>query len=156
MKEHQNLTWNDIKEMSAETDRLIKEIAQLIKESNQRFDKLNAETNQKFDRIERKMHYKSLEGEIECDIFLFNGKSAAIIEVKYNAKPDNISIDRLISRVEVFKTLYPAYKNHNIYLGVAAMSFNQKLVWRLHRAGIATIRPIGKRMVVYDKNIKAF
>jgi len=26
----------------------------------------------------------------------------------------------------------------------------------LHRAGIATIRPIGKKMVVYDKTVKVF
>jgi hypothetical protein len=31
-----------------------------------------------------------------------------------------------------------------------------KIVWQLHRAGIATIRPIGKKMVVYDKTVRAF
>ena len=77
-------------------------------------------------------------------------------QFKENAKPDNIEIDRIISRVEVFKILFPNYKHHKIYLGVAAMSFHKSIVWQLHRAGIATIRPIGKKMVVYDKTVRAF
>ena len=114
--------------------------------------------NEKFDYIKRNFIYRG-EGDnlkAEYDIFLFNGKSAAIIEVKYKAKAENIDINKLISRVEVFKIWFPEYKNHNIYLGVAAMSFHKEIVWQLHRAGIATIRPIGKKMVVYDKTVKAF
>ena len=112
--------------------------------------------NEHFDKIKRNMSYNNGEVEAEFDLVLFNGKSAALIEVKYNAKPDNIEIDRIISRVEVFKILFPNYKHHKIYLGVAAMSFHKSIVWQLHRAGIATIRPVGKKMVVYDKTVKAF
>jgi len=36
------------------------------------------------------------------------------------------------------------------------MSFHKSIVWQLHRAGIATIRPLGKKMVVYDKTVKVF
>ena len=114
--------------------------------------------NEKFDEIKRNFIYRGHDNKLkmEYDIFLFNGKSAAIIEVKYNAKPKNIDIAKLISRVEIFKIWYPEYKNHKIYLGVAAMSFHKDLEWRLHRAGIATIRPVGKKMVVYDKTVKTF
>jgi len=111
---------------------------------------------EKFDDIKRNLSYNNGEKEAEFDIILFNGKSAALIEVKYNAKPDNISVRRIISRVETFKLLYPKYKNHNIYLGVAAMSFRKGLEKRLHRNGIATIRQVGKKMVVYDKEVKVF
>jgi hypothetical protein len=52
--------------------------------------------------------------------------------------------------------LSPNYKNHNIYLGVAAMSFRKGLEEKLHKAGIATIRQIGKKMVVFDQDVKAF
>ena len=112
--------------------------------------------NEKFDSIKRNRKFVNNEIEAEFDIILFNGKSAAIIEVKYNAKPDNISVRRIVSRVEAFKLLYPDYKNHNIYLGVAAMTFRKGLEQRLHRAGIATIRQVGKKMVVYDKEVKVF
>ncbi|MCL2436179.1 MAG: hypothetical protein FWD09_08625, partial [Lentimicrobiaceae bacterium] len=111
--------------------------------------------NEKFDRIIRSMHRRD-DDEMECDIFLFNGKSAAIIEVKYNAKHENVSVKDLISRVGRFRALYPEYRNHNIYLGVAALAFKGGLVKELHGAGIATIRPVGKKMVRYDKKVKAF
>ena len=114
--------------------------------------------NEKFDHIKRNFTYRGVDDDLkaEYDIFLFNGTSAAIIEVKYNAKAENIAIDKLISRIDVFKIWFPEYKNHKIYLGVAAMSFSKDIVWQLHRAGIATIRPVGKKMVVYDKTVRAF
>jgi Holliday junction resolvase-like predicted endonuclease len=112
--------------------------------------------NEKFDYIQRPTRISNGDVEAEFDIILFNGKSVAIIEVKYNARPDNISVRRIISRVEIFKLLYPNYKNHNIYLGVAAMTFREGLEHRLHRNGIATIRQIGKKMVVYDREMKVF
>jgi len=112
--------------------------------------------NEQYDHIQQPTRVTNGEVEAEFDIILFNGKSVAIIEVKYNAKPDNISVRRLIDRVEVFKILYPNYKNHNIYLGVAAMTFRKGLEERLHRNGIATIRQVGKKMVVYDKEVRVF
>ena len=114
--------------------------------------------NERFDHIKKNFTYRGVDDDLkaEYDIFLFNGTSAAIIEVKYNAKAENIAIDKLLSRIEVFKIWFPEYKHHKIYLGVAAMSFNKDIVWQLHRAGIATIRPVGKKMVVYDKMVKGF
>ncbi|MCL1969460.1 MAG: hypothetical protein FWF65_07915, partial [Bacteroidetes bacterium] len=112
--------------------------------------------NEKFDEIARNLAFKSKDKSAEFDLVLFNGKSAAIIEVKYNAKPENISVEKLISRVEIFKILCPNYKNHKIYLGVAAMSFKEGLETELHQAGIATVRQIGKKMVRFDKDVKVF
>jgi len=208
MKNYQNLSWDDIKAMYAETDRRFKKTEQLIKENTKQFketDKKFKETDQRmaksneelrqiikelskelggvghsngdmaeeyffnafnrdrtfvnehFDKIKKNMSYDNGDIGAEFDLVLFNGKSVALIEVKYNAKPENIEISKLISKIDVFKILFPDYKNHKIYLGVAAMSFKKDLVWRLHRAGIATIRPVGgKKMVVYDKTVKVF
>ena len=152
----------------AETEKMIKELSRNIggiSNSNGemaesyfynafRADKTFA--NEKFDRVKRNLSYKKEDIEAEFDLVLFNGKSAALIEIKYNAKPDNISVKKLISRVEVFKILYPEYKDHKIYLGVAAMSFKKGLEAELHQAGIATIKQIGKKMVRFDKDVKAF
>ncbi|MCL2434517.1 MAG: hypothetical protein FWD09_00065 [Lentimicrobiaceae bacterium] len=112
--------------------------------------------NEQYDHVQRPTKITNGDIEAEFDIVLSNGKSVAIIEVKYNAKPDNISVRRLIDKVEKFKILYPNYKNHSIYLGVAAMTFRGGLEERLHRNGIATIHQVGKKMVVYDKGVKAF
>jgi hypothetical protein len=114
--------------------------------------------NETFDTIRKDYLYSTTGGYHgpESDIVLFNGKSVAIIEVKYNAKPDNIDVNDLISNVALFREYSPAYKNHNVYLGVAAMSFKKGLATKLHKEGIATIHPLGKRIIIYDKNVKAF
>jgi hypothetical protein len=172
----------DTREMKEETRRVSKNLEIMIAESRRDMKELNRHlggidnsngeiaeqyfynafkrnktfVNENFDEIRRNLSYNNGVKGAEFDIVLFNGKSAALIEVKYNAKPDNIRIRDIISRVEVFKMLYPEYKNHIIYLGVAAMSFRKGLEQRLHRNGIATIRQVGKKMVVYDTEVKAF
>jgi len=118
--------------------------------------------NEKFDSIRKNLTYRGLNNEYEVepdaeyDILLFNGTSTALIEVKYNAKQNNIDIKKLLRRAEIFKIQFPEYKNHKLYLAVAAMSFKGWVVKKLHRAGIATIRQVGRKMVVYDKEVKAF
>jgi len=118
--------------------------------------------NEKFDSIRKNLTYRGLNNEYEVepdaeyDILLFNGTSAALIEVKYNAKQNNIDIKKLLRRAEIFKIQFPEYKNHKLYLAVAAMSFKGWIVKKLHRAGIATIRQVGRKMVVYDKEVKTF
>jgi DNA mismatch repair ATPase MutL len=92
----------------------------------------------------------------EYDIVLFNGKNIAIIEVKYKATPKNVKIEHLISRIDHFKKYAKEYKNHNIILGVAAMSFKSGLATELHDAGFVTIHPVGKKMMIYDKEAKVF
>jgi len=151
-----------------ETEKLIKEISKSVGgmgNSNGEmaeeyfYNAFKADTsfaNEKFDIINKNTKISNNELEAEYDLLLFNGKSAAIIEVKYNAKPENIKVERIISRVETFKKLMPAYKDFNIYLGVAAMAFKEGLEAELHQAGIATIRPVGKKMVKFDKDVKVF
>jgi hypothetical protein len=112
--------------------------------------------NETFDKVLRNRCIKNGIWNAEFDLLLLNGKSAAIIEIKYRAKPENINIEKLISRIEPFKALFPDYKNHNIFLGVAAMSFNKILAKQLRKAGIATIHQEGKKMVLYDQELKAF
>jgi hypothetical protein len=112
--------------------------------------------NERYFKVRRNQIYRKEEIEAEFDIVLLNGKSAALIEVKYNAKPDNVSIGKIISKIECFKLLYPECKDSNIYLGVAAMSFRKGLEAKLHRAGIATISQVGKKMVKFDKDVKVF
>lgn len=234
MKEEQNLTWDDIKVMYAETDRRIEKTWQMLakknvaearqqrKEFDQRLKKMYAESDarhekrikkwsENFEKEKREADQRKKEsderlakleklvggignsnGEMaenffynafrkdkifmdekydhiqkgyfsshdpykwEFDIIFYNGTNVAIIETKYNAKPDNIDIEILISRIGLFKRYSPAYKNHKFYLGVAAMSFKKGFASKLHKAGIVTIHPVGKKMIIYDKTVKAF
>jgi hypothetical protein len=167
-----------------DTDRIVKENALQMKEYGKRLDNLGKQlggvsnsngdmaeeyfyntlrrdktfVNEKFDTIRQNVCYGEDEHdpEIECDIVMTNGKNTALIEVKYNAKYENVQVDKLISRAKFLKEETTAHKNHNIYLGVAAMAFNKKLAKELRQAGIATIHHVGKKMIVYDKDVKAF
>ena len=225
MENYQNLSWDDIKAMYAETAKRFKETEKFIKnlsiESDRKLDKLSesmAESiaevtqqhketdrliknlsiesekteklikelsknvggmgnsngemaeeyfysafkadkffaNERYYKVRRNQIYRKEEIEAEFDLVLLNGKSAALIEVKYNAKPDNVSVEKIISKIKYFKILYPECENFKIYLGVAAMSFKKGLEAELHQAGIATIRPVGKKMVKFDKDVKVF
>ena len=164
-KKEMNQEW---KERSKEMDTYLKELGRQIggiAHSNgalaeeyfyNAFKRNMTFVDESFDKIKKNLSYNNGTLEAEFDLVLFNGKSAALIEIKYNAKPDNIDIETIIFRVEVFRILFPEFAHYNIYLGVAAMSFKKDLVCRLHRAGIATIRPVGKKMVVYNKKVKVF
>jgi len=186
MENYQNLSWDDIRAMSAETSKIVHEFVQQSKETDrelkQEIKKLaklvggmghsNGEmaeeyfyntfqsdksfANEKFYKVQRNQIYRKEEIKAEFDIVLLNGRSAALIEVKYNAKPENVSIEKIVSKIKFFKILYPECKEHNIYLGVAAMSFKEGLEEELHQAGIATIRPVGKKVVKFDKDVKVF
>jgi len=193
MNTYQNLTWDDVKAIIAQTSQQIEETWQQMKETDRRLEKLRVEVaeeikevnrqiggitrsngdlaeefffnafrkdkifmNEKYDRIHKGYFYSIDDIRNEFDIVFINGKSIAIVEVKYKARPDNINIEHLISRVDRFKEFAPEYKNHNIYLGVAAMSFKKGLASNLHQAGIVTIHPVGKKMVIYDKEAKVF
>jgi hypothetical protein len=176
----------EIKQMMKETDQLQKENERYLKKSSIEFDKRMKEmekniggisnsngdmaeeyffnafkrnktfVNETFEKVIRNRVIMNGTWEAEFDLLLLNGKSVVIIEVKYRAKRDNITIKKLVSRIEPFKVLFPDYKEHTIYLGVAAMSFEKRLADRLRRAGIATIHQEGKKMVVYDKEVRAF
>jgi hypothetical protein len=162
-------------EKQTETDRLLRETQKEIRELNKQYggiSKSNGDmaeefffntfkrdktfANQTFDRIRRGYFYCCGDYSAEFDVVLFNGICAAIIEVKYNAKPENIDIEFLISRVEKLKQYSPTYKDKQIYLGVAALTFQKGIDEELRRAGIATVHQVGKKMVIYDKEVKAF
>jgi hypothetical protein len=168
-------------EKFAETDRQMKETDRRMKETDRQMKKLQqlvggignnngdvAEeyffnafkknktfVNQTFEKVLRNKWIDTDDWRAEFDLLLLNGKSAVIIEVKYKADY-NIKIQKLVSKVRPFKALFPEYKNHNIYLGVAAMSFNKYLAMELRETGIATIYQVGNKMVVYDQEVKAF
>ena len=186
MNEHQEPSWADIRAMFAELSNDIKEsnekIDKVFAQTAQEVDRICKELGgisrsngdlaeefffnafrkdkifmgEKYDRI-HKGYFSTVDPyRYEYDIVFFNGTNIAIVEVKYKAKPENIDIDALLLRVEHFKKYTKEYKNHKIYLGVAAMSFKKGLASKLHNAGIATIHPAGKKMVIYDKEVKVF
>jgi len=58
----------------------------------------------------------------EYDLFLTNGKSIAVIEVKYKAHVNDL--DKLDRKVANFKKLFPIYKDYDLYGGLASFNMN--------------------------------
>ena len=89
-----------------------------------------------FDKIRKKIGGIHLED--EYDILLINGKSIGIIEVKFKAHEKDVP--KVLRKAETFRVNFPEYKNHQIYLGLATLSFYPELEEECINEGIAIIR----------------
>ena len=90
----------------------------------------------------------------ELDIMLVNGKSVAIIEVKFRARDKHI--DHIIKKVKYFRARFPEYKNHQLYLGLASMVFDENIEDMCKEHGIAIIKQVGDTVVIHDENLRRF
>ena len=101
-----------------------------------------------------KPNVRPIECDDEYDLLLLNDKSVAIIEVKYRAQADDIG--NLLKKGENFRKFLPQYNNRKLYLGLASLSFRKVTEKKIMEKGIAVIKQVGDKMVVYDKNLKTF
>jgi len=77
-----------------------------------------------FDDITKNMAKHRGKMQEEYDLFLTNGDSIAIIEVKYKAHLEDIK--KLERKFLNFKKLFPIYKNYKLYGAMASFYFNQE------------------------------
>jgi len=163
-----------LKEKFAETDRQ-------MKETDRKIDKVRAmlgawaknqgdfaeeyffnsfekgQTNffgERFDEIAKNLTHFWQGLKDEYDIVMYNHMSVAIIEVKYKAHKNDIH--EVLKKPETFRILFPNYKDFNIYLGLASMSFYPELEEACIEHGIAIIKQAGETVVINDKHIKAY
>ena len=87
----------------------------------------------KFDDITKNMEKHRGQIQEEYDIFLTNGESIAIVEVKYKAHPDDIT--KLDRKFNNFKKLFPIYKNYKLYGAMASFHFNHDTKEELLKQG---------------------
>ena len=90
----------------------------------------------------------------EHDIFLVNCVSLAIVEIKYKAQ--RADIQKILNRLPDFKTLFIEHKERRIFLGLAAMSFEDGVEEEAEKAGIAIVKQIGEAVIFNDEHVKAF
>ena len=90
----------------------------------------------------------------ELDIILINGKSVAIIEVKYRVREKHV--DNVKKKVKPFRKKFPEYQNHQLYLGLASMAFDTAIEDKCKENGIAVIKQVGDTIVIADENMKTF
>ena len=115
----------------------------------QKNPRLNGET---YNKVRTNMN--PVECDDEYDIFLLNDKSVAIIEVKYSARKKHIG--ELLQKAENFRKFLPRYNDRKLYLGIASLSFRKVTESKIMEQGIAVIKQVGDKMVIYDKNLKVF
>jgi len=97
---------------------------------------------------------KSGKRDEQFDIVLYNEESVAIIEIKYKAGKNDIH--DIIRKAEAFRSWFPEYADHKIYLGLAGMSFLKNTIKDAEDKGIAIIRQRGDKTIVNDKNLIAY
>jgi hypothetical protein len=91
----------------------------------------------------------------EYDVVLTNGAAAAIIEVKYRVRKEDL--DRLLdTRLPKFKKLFPNFKDFDIYLGLGGLSFEVGIEEMALKQGIGTLKFNGEVMEINDKNAAVF
>ena len=90
----------------------------------------------------------------EFDILLVNGKSVAIVEVKF--KVHEKDIEKLVRKVKHFRQQFPEYQNHQVYLCLASMVFDEAIEQACKETGIAVIKQSGETVIIYDDHLKAF
>lgn len=159
--------FKEIGEKQAETARVVKKVGEIvgsIGNNNGSFAEeyfFNAFENgrhnffgEKFDSIKNnvKGFYETVED--EYDILLINGKSVGIVEVKYRA--NETDIPNVLKKAKTFRITFPYYAKHKVYLGLASMSFYPDLEEECIREGIAVIKQVGDKVVIYDEHIKVF
>jgi hypothetical protein len=109
----------------------------------------------KYNSISKNINRKQGKLEDEYDIVMFNGSSVAIIETKYRAHQNSLK-HLTTKKVQNFRTLYPEFATHKIYLGIASMSFNDAVVNEAKELGIGILKQKGDTIECDAENIKAY
>jgi hypothetical protein len=109
---------------------------------------------EKFDEIARNVYGFEYGYRDKYDILLVNGKSIGLIEVKYKGRKEDIPT--IVNKALTFRVNYPKYQNHQVYLALAAMIFNQEVEQECMSTGIAIVKQVGDTVVINDTNLKIF
>jgi len=92
----------------------------------------------------------------QFDILMTNAASVAVIEVKYRARKDDV--ETLAGRkLKNFKILFPEYNGFKIYLGLAALAFEDDAVDEARKYGVGLLQQVGETVEnAADWEVKAY
>ena len=108
----------------------------------------------RFHEMIRRKRFENHERKDEFDIIMLNEKNTVIVETKYKARESDV--DSVIKKAAAFRHWYPDYKDHKIYLCLACLRFEENIIGRARKKGIAIIRQLGDKTEVNDTNLKAY
>ena len=113
-----------------------------------------------FDAIQQNVHSKRVINggekiEAEYDVLMINDVSVCIIETKSRARKEDIK-DLVENKAAKFKKLLPIFAEHKLYIGIAAMSFEEGAKKEAKNLGIGILKPKGDFVEVYDDYLKIY
>lgn len=110
--------------------------------------------NLKFDQINMNMQGGKKSDRFECDIAAINGKSLALIEVKYNVHAD--AVEQVEQHVRRFRKFFPFFAQHKIYGGVAGFHISKEVAELAHQKGFFVLKRKGEAFTASTAAMKAF
>ena len=90
----------------------------------------------------------------QYDLILRNGKTLVLIEMKYNAKVDDVG--RMFRKLKTYRANYPMFKDYKTYLCLASFRFSATVRARAEEKGIVLIQQKGEINEVISENLKTW
>jgi hypothetical protein len=107
-----------------------------------------------FHEIIRRKKFDDRKRKDEFDIIMLNEKNVVIVETKYKAHENDV--DEVIGKAESFRYWYPEHKDYNVFLCLASLRFEDNIIGKARKKGIAIVQQLGDKTVVNDKNLRAY
>ena len=82
----------------------------------------------------------------EYDVVMVNGKSVALIEVKYVVHPDDIT--KTIKGIENYRTFFPQHKDFDVYGAIAGFKIPDEVGEAAKQQGLMVLKRVGDAMEV--------
>ena len=95
-----------------------------------------------FDEVKRNMKSKQGGVEDEFDVVMYNDNAVVLIEVKYTALTKHLD-NMVAKKVPNFRTLFPYYAKHKVYLGIGSLSFDSYVISLAKALGIGLLKQKG-------------
>ena len=108
------------------------------------FKKNKTLKNITFDSISPNLEVRKNERKHEMDIFLENGSSVGIIEVKNRVKEKDL--EQLQKIVDNFYYFHPMFKNHKIIPAIAGKIFPQHIQDKALKSGFVVVTQVGNHI----------
>ena len=91
-----------------------------------------------FDSVTPNLMFKSKREHSEFDIVLTNGKSVALIEVKYKAHLNDL--DQAQAKIDSYRKWRPEHRDFSIFAGLASFSVPPEVLEQAHERGIFVLQ----------------
>ena len=82
----------------------------------------------------------------EYDVVMVNGKSVALVEVKYAVHPDDIA--KTIKGISSYKTVFPHHKDFDVYGAIAGFKISKEVAESAKAQGLIVLTRVGDVMEI--------